>query len=206
MARPPRTAKTGIPVSSNTKRLERVATIRMLMSEGLYRGDATKLAYARDWKVSRETVDDYAREASRSIQLDVADDPGELFVRLAAMVQSIAADSVERVKNEVDDDGNTLVGKKGHMGHGAAVMYYQAALKGVDSMATLVGKAPAAFVPLSKRTEDGGQSNGRPVVNISVTLSPPKTPPPDADASVAVPASPSPPAPPTANAAPIPKP
>ena len=61
------------------------------MSEGLYRGEATKESFARDWKVSRATVDDYAREASRSISLDVSEDPSELLVQVGAMFRAVAA-------------------------------------------------------------------------------------------------------------------
>lgn len=190
MARPPRTAKTGIPVPAATKRLDRVATIRMLMSEGLYRGEATKESFARDWKVSRATVDDYAREASRSISLDVSEDPSELLVQVGAMFRAVAADTIQRVQDERDERG-TLVGSKGHMSHGAAVGYYQTAISAAKELAALVHKTPEAFIPEHKRVTEDANTSGMPSVQVVVKYhATAEPPPPPAEAPPAPPAEP----------------
>jgi hypothetical protein len=167
----------------------------MLMAENLYRGEATKEMYAREWKISRATVDEIVREASRSIQLDVSEDPGELLARIYAGAQSIVSDSVDRVRSEVDNEGKPAVGKKGHMSHGAVVGYYQTALSGLRDLAALVQKTPQAFVPLDKRVAEG-EVNGRPVVNINVVLAPkPAEGPATTDAATGAPIADAPPVP-----------
>jgi hypothetical protein len=161
----------------------------MLMSEGLYRGEATKESFARDWKVSRATVDDYAREASRSISLDVSEDPSELLVQVGAMFRAVAADTIQRVHDEADEDG-TLVGKKGHMSHGAAVGYYQTAISAAKELAALVHKTPEAFIPEHKRVTEDANTSGMPSVQVVVKYHASAEQPPAAEAPPAPPAEP----------------
>ena len=186
MARPPRTAKTGIPVPAATKRLDRVATIRMLMAEGLYRGEATKESFAQDWKVSRSTVDDYAREASRSISLDVSEDPSELLVQVGAMFRAVCADTLGIVA-----DGRETLGKKGALSHGAANGYFQTAITAGKELAALVHKTPEAFIPEHKRADAEANPTGMPSVQVVVKYHANAAPPPPAaEAPPAPPAEP----------------
>lgn len=193
-----RTPRKGLPVKAlRTERLGRIKTLRLLMSSGMYKGEVTKAALARDWGLSSHTVDAYAEEASRSIQLDAEEGAEELLRRLFAMSQTISADCVERVQNEIDETGRTLVGKKGKMSHQAAAQYYSTALQGIGGMAALLGKNPEAFVSPKQRTGGQGGTPGRqqgPQVVINVIAKRP--PPPAAPESVAAETPPpSPPAP-----------
>lgn len=193
MPRPPRTPKTGVPVAADTHRLSRVRTIRMLMAEMAYRGEATKEALRAQWKCSRESVDDYAREASRSLRMDVADHPDELTVRIASFFQAGVADIVSRIQDEIDEDGavtgkrgKSLVGCKGSMSYQAYAQLMQTAMGGARDLAKLVQDVPTAFMPEDAQG-DAATGTGLPSVEVVVkyadvpTDPAPETPAPPAE-------------------------
>lgn len=151
------------------------------MAEGLYRGEATKESFAREWEVSRETVADYAREASRSISMDVSEDPSELLVQVGAMFRAVCADTLGIV-----GEGRDSLGKKGGISHGAAIGYFQTAVTSGKELAALVQKSPEAFIPEHKRADAEANPAGMPSVQVVVkyhaTAEPPAPPaetPPD---------------------------
>ena len=171
MPRAPRTPKTGVPVAADTKRLSRVQTIRLLMSEGLWRGEASKESFRTKWKVSRDTVEDYAREASRSIRLDVADHPDELIQRVAAVTQSVLADMAQLIQDQVEFDEEKkrpvrTIGRKGKMSFQAYAQIQQTVLGAARDIASLADKHPGAFLPPDTSPDVAGPT--RPPVTVVV--------------------------------------
>jgi hypothetical protein len=198
MPRPPRTPKTGdIPIASETQRISRVRTIRLLLGEGLWRNEASKIAYCRDWKCSPATMDDYVREARRSLRYDVADHPEEIVHQLACTLTARTADMIQRIDDQVEQDAETkqtvsVIGRKGKMSWQAYAQINQTVLSALSQMTSLVTNHGAVFVPKDKQGDAAATTLARPPVTVVVKY---------AD----VPEDPKPPEPaPPADAAPMP--
>ena len=183
MPRPPRTPKKGdIPVAQETQRVSRVRTIRLLMSEFSWRNEASKMAFCQQWKCSPATMDDYVREARRTLRYDVADHPEEIVHQLACGVTARAADMVRQIEDQVEDDGKgnmvSAIGKEGKMGWAAYAQLNQTILGAMSQLTSLVANHGGAFIPKEQRGEPGDpQVSGRPIVNITVALTPPRVAP-----------------------------
>ena len=184
MPRPPRTPKKGdIPVAQETQRVSRVRTIRLLMSEGSWRNEASKMAFCQQWECPPATMDDYVREARRTLRYDVADHPEEIVHQIACVVTARAADMISQIEDQVEQNekGEVVraIGKEGKMPWAAYAQLNQAILGAMSQFTTLVANHGAAFIPKEQRGEPGEQNSGRPSVNITVTLAPVRPPPPD---------------------------
>lgn len=195
MPRAPRTPKTGdIPIATETQRVSRVRTIRLLMSEFRWRNEASKMAFCREWKCSPATMDDYVREARRTLRYDVADHPEEIVHQIACGVTARAADMIQHIEDQVESDekGRTVstIGKKGKMSWQAYATLNQAVLGAMSQFTTLVTNHGGAFLPKEKRDDSEDASTaGMPSVQIVVkyhaTAEPPAPPaetPPDPQA------------------------
>ena len=194
MPRPPRTPKKGdIPVAQETQRVSRVRTIRLLMSEFSWRNEASKMAFCQQWKCSPATMDDYVREARRTLRYDVADHPEEIVHQLACGVTARAADMVRQIEDQVeqDDKGNMVsaIGKEGKMGWAAYAQLNQTILGAMSQLTSLVANHGAAFIPKEQRGDDANNT-GMPSVQVVVKYHANAVPPAPAEAPPAPPADP----------------
>ena len=194
MPRPPRTPKKGdIPVAQETQRVSRVRTIRLLMSEFSWRNEASKMAFCQQWKCSPATMDDYVREARRTLRYDVADHPEEIVHQIACGVTARAADMVRNIEDQVeqDDKGNTVsaIGKEGKMSWPAYAQLNQAILGAMSQLTSLVANHGGAFIPKEQRGDDANNT-GMPSVQVVVKYHTNAVPPAPAEAPPAPPADP----------------
>ena len=194
MPRPPRTPKKGdIPVAQETQRVSRVRTIRLLMSEFSWRNEASKMAFCQQWKCSPATMDDYVREARRTLRYDVADHPEEIVHQIACGVTARAADMVRNIEDQVeqDDKGNTVsaIGKEGKMSWPAYAQLNQAILGAMSQLTSLVANHGGAFIPKEQRGDDANNT-GMPSVQVVVKYHTNAVPPPPAETPAPPPAEP----------------
>jgi hypothetical protein len=89
---------------------------------------------------------------------------------------------VRQIEDQVEDDGKgnmvSAIGKEGKMGWAAYAQLNQTILGAMSQLTSLVANHGAAFIPKEQRGEPGEQNSGRPSVNITVTLAPPRVVPP----------------------------
>ena len=194
MPRPPRTPKKGdIPVAQETQRVSRVRTIRLLMSEFSWRNEASKMAFCQQWKCSPATMDDYVREARRTLRDDVADHPEALVHPLTCGATAPAADMVRNIEDQVeqDDKGNTVsaIGKEGKKSWPAYAQLNQAILGAMSQLTSLVANHGGAFIPKEQRGDDANNT-GMPSVQVVVKYHTNAVPPAPAEAPPAPPADP----------------
>ena len=194
MPRPPRTPKKGdIPVAQETQRVSRVRTIRLLMSEFSWRNEASKMAFCQQWKCSPATMDDYVREARRTLRYDVADHPEEIVHQIACGVTARAADMVRNIEDQVeqDDKGNTVsaIGKEGKMSWPAYAQLNQAILGAMSQLTSLVANHGGAFIPKEQRGDDANNT-GMPSVQVVVKYHTNAVPPAPAETPAPPPAEP----------------
>ncbi len=194
MPRPPRTPKKGdIPVAQETQRVSRVRTIRLLMAEWSWRNEASKMAFCQQWKCSPATMDDYVREARRTLRYDVADHPEEIVHQIACGVTARAADMVRNIEDQVeqDDKGNTVsaIGKEGKMSWPAYAQLNQSILSAMSQLTSLVANHGGAFIPKEQRGDDAN-ATGMPSVQVVVKYHANAVPPAPAETPAPPPAEP----------------
>ena len=129
-------------------------------------------------------MDDYVREARRTLRYDVADHPEEIVHQLACGVTARAADMVRQIEDQVeqDDKGNMVsaIGKEGKMGWAAYAQLNQTILGAMSQLTSLVANHGAAFIPKEQRGDDANNT-GMPSVQVVVKYHANAAPPPAAE-------------------------